>query len=36
MEALDYFVLILVVLAYLGWFLARDTDTQSHDTQPRI
>jgi hypothetical protein len=35
METLDYFVLILVILAYLGWFLARDTDTHSHDTQPR-
>jgi uncharacterized MAPEG superfamily protein len=35
MEIIDYFVLILVVLAYLGWFLARDTDTRSEDTQPR-
>ncbi len=32
METLDYFVLILVVLAYLGWFLARDTGTRSEDT----
>ncbi len=31
MEALDYFVLILVVLAYLGWFLAHETDTEAHD-----
>jgi hypothetical protein len=35
METLDYFVLTLVILAYLGWFLARGTDTHSHDTQPR-
>lgn len=27
METLDYFVLILVALAYIGWFLARETDT---------
>jgi hypothetical protein len=31
METLDYFVLILVVLAYLGWFLARGTDTHVMD-----
>lgn len=41
MEMLDYFVLILVFLAYVGWFLARNTDprsrdTRSEDTQPRI
>jgi hypothetical protein len=35
METLDYFVLIVVALAYLGWFLARDTDSPSEDTQPR-
>lgn len=35
MEILDYFVLILVTLAYLGWFLARDPNTRSEDTQPR-
>ena len=31
MEALDYFVLILVVLAYFGWFLGRETDTEAPD-----
>lgn len=31
MEALDYFVLIMVVLAYLGWFIVHETDTESPD-----
>ncbi len=35
METLDYFILTLVALAYLGWFLARDKDSHSHDTQSR-
>jgi hypothetical protein len=45
MEIVDYFVLILVVLAYAGWFLAREKETHSAvtrrpdnlspDTQPR-
>jgi hypothetical protein len=36
METLDYFVLILVVIAYLGWFLARETDTESPDAHSRM
>jgi hypothetical protein len=35
METLDYLVLVLVILAYVGWFLARNTDPRSEDTQPR-
>ena len=35
METLDYFVLILVIVAYFGWFLARNSEPQSEDTQPR-
>lgn len=31
MEALDYFVLILVVLAYLGWILGRDDVSETPD-----
>lgn len=36
MELIDYFVLILVLFSYLGWFLARDSEKRSQDTQPRV
>ncbi len=38
METLDFFILGLVILAYLGWFLTRDygkPGKRSEDTQPR-
>jgi hypothetical protein len=32
METVDYFVLIMVVVAYLGWILGRDNVSESPDS----
>jgi hypothetical protein len=34
MEAVDYFVLLMVVVAYLGWLLQGEHTIKPHDSKP--